>query len=73
MSNHAELSALATSLSDLVARLANVADELTGAERDRLGQDLFEVERTLTTAQRRLDRALAAYPPSVAGREQPSG
>ncbi|MDQ2728024.1 MAG: hypothetical protein M3Y91_09225 [Actinomycetota bacterium] len=67
MSNHAELSALATSLSDLVERLAQIADGLTGAERDRLGQDLFEVERTLTTARRRLDRALADYPASPSG------
>jgi hypothetical protein len=64
MSNHAELSALATSLSDVVERLAHIADHLTGAERDRLGQDLSEVERSLTAAKRRLERALAAYPPS---------
>ncbi len=67
MSNHAELSALATSLSDLVERLTQIADDLTGAERDRLGQDLFEVERTLRAARRRLDRALAAYPSSPPG------
>lgn len=71
MSNHAELSALATSLSDLVERLAQIADDLTGAERDRIGQDLFEVERTLTTARRRLDRALAAYPSSVVREQRP--
>jgi hypothetical protein len=67
MSNHAELSALATSLSDVVERLSHIADGLTGAERDRLGQDLSEVERTLMAAKRRLDRALAAYPPSPWG------
>ncbi|MDQ6839473.1 MAG: hypothetical protein M3137_14390 [Actinomycetota bacterium] len=67
MSNQAELSALATSLNDLVTRLIQIADDLSGAERDRLGQDLFEVERTLTTAGRRLDRALAAYPSSPSG------
>ncbi|MDQ6784394.1 MAG: hypothetical protein M3063_13335 [Actinomycetota bacterium] len=67
MSNLAELSALATSLGDLVDRLAQIADDLTGAERDRIGQDLFEVERTLTTAKRRLDRVLSAYPPGSTG------
>jgi hypothetical protein len=73
MSNHAELSALATSLGDLVERLSQIADDLSGAERDSIGQDLFEVERTLTAARRRLDRALAAYPASVAVRRSPSG
>lgn len=61
MSSRAELAALATSLSDLVQRISAISDELTGAERDRLGQDLFEVERTLTAASRRLTRALDAF------------
>jgi len=62
MSNRAELSALATSLSDLVGRIGEISADLTGAERDRMGQELFEVERTLTTAQRRLARVLESFP-----------
>lgn len=56
----AELSSAASSLDDLVRRLSGIVDSLTAADRDGLGADLYEVERTLTAAQRRLARVVDA-------------
>lgn len=63
MSSAAELSALSTALADLIDRIGRISDDLTGAERDRLGQDLYEVERSMVSAARRLKRALDGLPP----------
>ena len=60
MSTHAELSSVATVLDEMRARIAGIADGLTGAERDALSDGLFEVERHLGNAQRRLVRLLEA-------------
>jgi hypothetical protein len=54
MSQNAELSSLVTALDELVARVSGLADELTGSERDVVGPELYEVERSLRAAQRRL-------------------
>jgi hypothetical protein len=43
-----------TALDELVARVSGLADDLTGAERDLVGPELYEVERSLRAAQRRL-------------------
>jgi hypothetical protein len=59
MSARAELSSVATALDELARRVATIGDGLTGAERDALRADLFEVERALGNASRRLSRALA--------------
>jgi hypothetical protein len=64
VSERAELSALATSLNDLVDRVGQLSSSLSGAARDDVGQDLFEVERSLMTASRRLSRIVAALPPA---------
>jgi uncharacterized membrane protein YgcG len=58
MTAHAELSSVATALAELAQRVASIADGLTGEERERLTSDLFEVERVLGNASRRLSRAL---------------
>ena len=58
MTVRAELSSVETVLDELVARLGRLVDELEPAERDDLAQDLAEVERALSTARRRLARAL---------------
>jgi hypothetical protein len=58
MTARAELSSVSTRLSELVARVAEIADGLGSEERDDLGLDLYEVERTLRAATRRLSRAL---------------
>jgi hypothetical protein len=54
----AELSSLATALDDLTRRVATIADQLDGTERDQVAAELFEVERSLRAAQRRLARVL---------------
>lgn len=53
-SNAAELSSLVTALDELVARVSGLADDLSGVNRDALGAELYEVERSLRAAQRRL-------------------
>ena len=58
VSARAELSSVATALEELALRVAAIGDALSGEERDALRSDLFEVERALGTAARRLSRAL---------------
>jgi hypothetical protein len=58
MTARAELSSVATRLHELVARVTEIAETLAGAEKDDVGPELFEVERTLKTAERRLNRVL---------------
>ena len=62
MSARAELSSLSTSIDELVRHLARITDDLSGSERDLLGPDLFEVERALRSARRRLGRLVDAAP-----------
>ena len=53
----AELSSLASSLEDLSRRLRAMADAATPANEDEEGiaSDLWEIERVLKSAQRRLE------------------
>ena len=53
----AELSSLASSLDDLSRRLRAMAEAATPAdgEEDGVASDLWEIERVLRTAQRRLE------------------
>ena len=60
MTARAELSSVSTLLQELVARLSTIADAMTPVEREALGAELAEVERSLTAAQRRLARALSS-------------
>jgi hypothetical protein len=55
-SDRAELSALATTLDDLTRRITAVADRFAGTPRADVADDLYEVERSLLTASRKLDR-----------------
>jgi hypothetical protein len=57
-SDRAELSALATSLEELTTRLTGVADRHHGTPRQDVADSLYEVERSLLTASRKLDRVL---------------
>ncbi len=50
----AVLSSASTSLEELVGRVVDVADDLRRAGDEGLAHDLYEVERALRTAQRRL-------------------
>ena len=56
----AELSSLATALEELATRVTTIADQLSGSERDDMAVELFEVERALGGARRRLARVLEA-------------
>ena len=49
---------MSTALAELGVRLGRLADELAGTERDDLSTSLYEVERSLTTAQRRLAKVI---------------
>jgi hypothetical protein len=54
----AELSSAATTLEELAARVERVGDLLQGAEQESLAGDLYEVERNLRAAPRRLEAVL---------------
>jgi hypothetical protein len=56
MSVRAELSSVATSLDELLSRITRIAEGLTVDERELVGPDLFEVERSLRAARRRVSR-----------------
>ena len=62
MTTRAELSSVATGLEELATRITRIADGLAANERDSVGPDLFEVERTLRAANRRLGRLLDKGP-----------
>jgi hypothetical protein len=53
----AQISSLSTSLDELTARVTALADGYQGSPREDVAADLYEVERNLKTAGRRL-RAL---------------
>jgi hypothetical protein len=52
----AELSSLASTLSDLRKRVAAIADRAAAEDDDDTASELFAVERALTGAERRLGR-----------------
>jgi len=52
----AELSSITTALEELTKRITSLAERHAGSDDDPLGQGLFEVERTLGEAIRKLER-----------------
>jgi hypothetical protein len=56
MTTRAELSSVSTGVQELADRITQIADGLLGDEREVVGPALFEVERSLRSAQRRLAR-----------------
>jgi hypothetical protein len=54
----AELSSVATALEELLRRVSGIADEIARSEQETLSTELYEVERTLGTAHRRLARLI---------------
>lgn len=60
MSAGAELSSISTALDGLTKRIAENAEAFSGTERDDLAGALFEVERGLQAAQRRLEKIVRA-------------
>lgn len=56
-SEQAQLSSATTTLEELVGRVSATADAALAAGEESLASDLFEVERSLRTAHRRLTAA----------------
>ena len=56
--DRAELSALATTLDDLATRVTATADRYRGTPRGDVSDGLYEVERSLLSAARKLERVL---------------
>lgn len=54
----AQLSSLSTALDDLSRRVTTLADEYQGSPREDVAADLYEVERHLVAATRRLQALL---------------
>jgi hypothetical protein len=57
-SDRAALSALSTSLDELTTRLTAMADSYKGTSQTDVADALYEVERSLLTASRKLERLL---------------
>ena len=55
MSTGPELSSVATALGELTSRVGELAESLAGDARDDLATSLYEVERSLGVAARRLE------------------
>jgi hypothetical protein len=58
--DRAVLSSVTTVLADLTERVTTMAEGYVGTPREDVASDLFEVERALRTAARRLERLLGA-------------
>jgi len=61
-SDDAELSSITTALDELRQRITLLAERNAGAEDETLAQGLFDVERTLGEALRRLSRLRQSTP-----------
>jgi hypothetical protein len=61
MTSGAELSSVATALDELTRRVTGIAEGLSGTDRDDVAMTLFEVERSLATAQRRLGQVVERF------------
>ncbi len=56
--DRAQLTSVATALDELTDRVTKLAEEYRDAADDQASVELFEIERTLRQAARRLDRLL---------------
>ena len=55
MSDHAELDSSATTIEDLIRRISDAAERYQGLGDENTAYDLYEVERSLRAAARRLE------------------
>ena len=62
MSLRADLTSLSSTLDQMLDRVDSAAGEVRGTDRDDLLGDLYEIERHLRSANRRLTRALGGLP-----------
>lgn len=58
MSNRAELDSSATTIDDLLTRISAAADQYQAAGDEATAADLYEVERSLQAARRRLEQVV---------------
>jgi hypothetical protein len=54
--DRAQLAPLATALEELIQRITVLAESYGGANDDQVSTELYEIERSLQQAARRLDR-----------------
>jgi hypothetical protein len=54
-----KLSSASSVLHELTTRITDIAEQATGARREDVAQALFEVERSLRAAARRLDKVVS--------------
>jgi hypothetical protein len=66
VSLHADLTSVLSTLDQVLERLDEAASSVDGAAREDLLVDLYEVERHLRSASRRLTRTVSGLPPHVA-------
>lgn len=57
----AELSSISTVLEDLQTRVVEVADRWRSVDREDVAGDLYDVERSLRNARRRIRRAVTGF------------
>ena len=62
MPNSAQLASISTALEDLTARITAIADATAGGPDEALTHELYEVERALKAAQRRLAKVTRSAP-----------
>ena len=62
MVSRAELSSIATALNELSERITDAADKMLGGPHEGVSVDLYEVDRSLRTARRRLEGAAEGLP-----------
>ena len=62
MSLHADLTSVMSTLDQMLERLDVAAREVSGTSQDELLVDIYEVERHLRQAARRLTRTLSSLP-----------
>ena len=64
MGLHADLASLSSTLDQMIERVDAAATSMKDGDDEDLLGDLYEVERHLRSANRRLNRVLTAVPPS---------
>jgi hypothetical protein len=60
MATGPELSSITSALEGLTVRISSMAEQLAGTEREDLATTLFDVERGLQAARRRLETVVSA-------------
>jgi len=62
VSLHADLASMQSTLDQVLDRLTEASGEVRGTDQDDLLGDIYEIERHLKAASRRLRRAVAGLP-----------